>query len=1296
MSTQIYTSIAANYIPKARVLAQSVKKFHPEFSFHVVLCDAVPSWFSIENEPFDSLIPLWDLDQKISEEWIFKHTLVELSTGVKGFALKKLLDLPGCTNVVYLDPDIVVLSPLDSLLGEFANGSILLTPHIAEPETTTEAILDNEFSVLQHGIYNLGFLGVKNSPEGRRFATWWSERLDHFCYDDIPRGIFTDQRWADLIPAYFSDHKVLREAIYNVCTWNLTHRTVTGSMGDGLLVNGRHIVFYHFSGFDSGAQQAMLDKYGQTMPALYELREWYIAECERMGQSDLDNTPWSYGFFENGERILNAHRKRYRERVDLQKAFPNPFQTSAVNRSYLHWFNLNDESRVPLQNTPEDSEPLVTPDYRVFVIAAPSDSPYVQESLDCIAKRTVSRNELFLVMSLGAEPLFSPDGVQVISFEANSYNDLFAAVLERFCDKDLILIRAGAVPPEKWDLRLAWSAARQMGVATVSAVDARHLDRTGMLTPSDDFLLDRLCYLYRGSTDLEIASFSQDCVYIRAAALRDISACQKHAYPADLTDGAARLRYSHLLASHVCVAWRRPRDRNDAIVVDSATSWSLEHLRERVRGHLHIERDSLPSPVKAMTRANLHIMHSWGGGLERWVLDYCRADREHENLVLKSVGTWGAFGSELHLYRHVDDANPLNVWPLAPAIKATATSHAEYADALRQILDEYSIGQIIVSSLIGHSLDSLRQHTPTLLVCHDYHPFCPAINITFDTVCQSCQEPRLADCTRDNPLNQHFRNVPTTEWVRLRKEFTAAVKDCKITLIAPSPSVRDNYSRLLPDLADSFRVIPHGTPVLQSVPVNFQFEQDRNLRVLILGRLAPHKGGLLLERLLPELLPFADLTLAGCGAQGQQYAENPAIRVIPEYERQKLPELIGELKPDLGLLLSVVPETFSYTLAELQALRVPVLATRIGSFADRIEDGVTGFLCALDPQAIVQRLKSLAADRRVLRQVHENLKSLKVYSVEDMLKDYAQLNPTRYSARSYFDGPRVLEHWWRKSVRLYWRTAESNFRDEDSVAVSPLGCDRQTIRLHFPRQEDPLEEMRLDPASQAGFSLLHRLSLRDHQDRVIWEWSGDTSLLKSVVRNQILFIDSCHPNSEGLLYFTGDDPYLVLPIARQLLAQVTDAGYLEVDFSLTTAEEHMEALTSFIEVSSAGQFRAEAEAEQLHTEIRGRNLWVQHLESAVADRDSKIQRLDNAVADRDSKIQRLDSAVTYYDSLLQQLRDSVGEHDSLIQQLQNGIREKDLHVQRLESALAAVQSSISWRVTGPARTFAAIARKGMK
>ena len=85
MPTHIYTSIAANYPPKARVLARSVKKFHSEFFFYVVLCDRVPDWFSLEDEPFDPPITIPDFGLSNPEAWIFKHTLVELSTAVKGF-----------------------------------------------------------------------------------------------------------------------------------------------------------------------------------------------------------------------------------------------------------------------------------------------------------------------------------------------------------------------------------------------------------------------------------------------------------------------------------------------------------------------------------------------------------------------------------------------------------------------------------------------------------------------------------------------------------------------------------------------------------------------------------------------------------------------------------------------------------------------------------------------------------------------------------------------------------------------------------------------------------------------------------------------------------------------------------------------------------------------------------------------------------------------------------------------------------------------------------------------------------
>ena len=189
MATHIFTSAAANYLPKARVLAQSIRSFHPDWKIHLVLCDRPPADITDPNH-FDFIWGLNDLEIPNLKSWLFQHTLVEASTAVKGFALRKLLGLPDCDHVIYFDPDIVVLSPLAQLVREFERASILLTPHITEVEESYGAIVDNELNALLYGIYNLGFIGVKGSPEGMRFASWWCERLQAFCFDDKPRGLF--------------------------------------------------------------------------------------------------------------------------------------------------------------------------------------------------------------------------------------------------------------------------------------------------------------------------------------------------------------------------------------------------------------------------------------------------------------------------------------------------------------------------------------------------------------------------------------------------------------------------------------------------------------------------------------------------------------------------------------------------------------------------------------------------------------------------------------------------------------------------------------------------------------------------------------------------------------------------------------------------------------------------------------------------------------------------------------------------------------------------------------------------
>jgi hypothetical protein len=352
----IFTSIAANYIPKARVLANSVKHYHPEAMFHVVLSDTIPPALDLNQEPFDSIITVAELPIPNLKAWVFMHTLVELCTGVKGLAFQEIFKRYSCDKIIFFDPDIVVRSRLDRIFAALDTASVVLTPHQTEPEASKQAVMDNEICSLQHGVFNLGFLGVRNVPEGWRFLNWWTQRCLDFCYDDIPGGLFTDQRWIDLVPAFFTDFAVLRDPTYNVATWNLSNRIATGNLEEGILINHQPLCFFHFSGFDSGDQEVMLNIYGAKSPVLFKFREWYIQECERCGQSELGKLPCIYNFFENGEPITKAQRSLYRQRLDLQLAFPDPFLTQDINRSYYHWY---------LQDAKGSSQEAAT-DYTVY------------------------------------------------------------------------------------------------------------------------------------------------------------------------------------------------------------------------------------------------------------------------------------------------------------------------------------------------------------------------------------------------------------------------------------------------------------------------------------------------------------------------------------------------------------------------------------------------------------------------------------------------------------------------------------------------------------------------------------------------------------------------------------------------------------------------------------------------------------------------------------------------------------------------------------------------------------------
>lgn len=349
----VFTSAAFNYIPKVRMLFDSIRKYHPDWVLHIALPDVVHDEIDLSQEVFDYVIPVEALDIPDYKGWAFCHRIVELATAIKPFALRHILERDDCDKVFYFDPDMVLFSPVEDLLSLLDTNNLLLTPHVGEPEDDIMAVMNNEISALKHGIYNLGFIGLKNNDESKRFATWWSKRLYNFCRDEIGNGLFTDQRWIDHVPVFFDGVHIVKSPRHNVAPWNLTKRAITGDFEKGFLVNGEPLGFYHFTGFDSGDHKVMMELNSNGNDSARRLFKWYKDQTENLSKDPLSQVPWAFARFDTGAAISPIQRIAYRERGDLQNAFPDPFAAGGFEA----WWTANAKIEFPeLTDQGEDPE----------------------------------------------------------------------------------------------------------------------------------------------------------------------------------------------------------------------------------------------------------------------------------------------------------------------------------------------------------------------------------------------------------------------------------------------------------------------------------------------------------------------------------------------------------------------------------------------------------------------------------------------------------------------------------------------------------------------------------------------------------------------------------------------------------------------------------------------------------------------------------------------------------------------------------------------------------------------------
>ena len=216
---------------------------------------------------------------------------------------------------------------------------VIVTPHCVNMEITDRED-SAEFDARFSGIFNFGFLGLRNTVKTNDFLNWWHNRLDDKCFFDSMNFLCTDQKWGDLLPCYFNSEElyVSRSMGWNLAPWNLFEREICFDNGVWLVKNRyknevpEKILFAHFSGYDykkmlEGKVIQKNDHNAKSYSDVELFEQLYVKIIANIREVFLKyiNLPYTYNYFSNGQKIEKMHRRLYHSALLQKIDLGNPF-----------------------------------------------------------------------------------------------------------------------------------------------------------------------------------------------------------------------------------------------------------------------------------------------------------------------------------------------------------------------------------------------------------------------------------------------------------------------------------------------------------------------------------------------------------------------------------------------------------------------------------------------------------------------------------------------------------------------------------------------------------------------------------------------------------------------------------------------------------------------------------------------------------------------------------------------------------------------------------------------------------
>ena len=300
---------------------------------------------------------------------------------------------------------------------------------------------------------------------------------------------------------------------------------------------------------------------------------------------------------------------------------------------------------------------------------------------------------------------------------------------------------------------------------------------------------------------------------------------------------------------------------------------------------------------------------------------------------------------------------PLIKHDLRQEISISQHTSSEYDRCVGELLLTHAIELVHIRHIAWHSLNLIRicrkLSIPVVFSFHDFYTVCPNTKLLDENNvhCAGVCTPTAGRCQAElwppasvPPLKHQFVRrwrAMLGDVLRLCDAFVTTAESAAAILRAAFPDL---------DFERKLTIIPHGRSFGEMQALGVLPEPGEPLRVLVPGNISAAKGAMLIADIV-DLDQGASVEFHILGDAGRLRA-GPGLVVHGPYKRDEIASHIAQIRPHIGTVLSIWPETYCHTLSEMWACGIPVLGFKVGAVGDRLTETGAGWTLPLGSTAL--------------------------------------------------------------------------------------------------------------------------------------------------------------------------------------------------------------------------------------------------------------------------------------------------------------------------------------------------------